>query len=74
MLNDLAMLIIYTGIIALALAPVCVIVWIIVECIPDEQLDRWRTGKPARAPSYYTPRKIKVDKRVYRKGRDTHPA
>lgn len=67
MLNDIAYLIAYMGILAAIATPAGIIAWLIVRLIPDGCIDRWRTGKPTSASDRYTPhRNIKVDKRVYR--------
>ena len=67
MLNDIADLIVYMGILTAAIIPIGFISWVIVSLIPEDRINRWRTGKPIRANDRYTPhRNIKVDKRVYR--------
>ncbi len=74
MLNDLAYLIVYIGILIAVIIPMGLIAWAVVSLIPDSVIEHWRTGKTTLANDRYTTRRIKVDKQVYRSGKNTHPA
>ncbi len=67
--DDLINAAITLAILAAVFVPGGAVLWLIISRIPEETLNRWRTGGHRANDRYGFPRKIKVDRQVYKRAK-----